>query len=131
MAEHVRDAYRSNGATKEVGYLWSCPNTPDDPWFLGMYLIPTTPLGGADDGARFYSGFSLNLLPILSILQNLQRLEWQNPMQYNSGLVGPQVRLQGLFAGKRVELQLLALPPTDTMVSVIDEATGEWRPAMT
>jgi hypothetical protein len=46
-------------------------------------------------------------------------------------LVGPQVRLQGLFAGKRVELQLLALPPTDTMVSVIDEATGEWRPAMT
>lgn len=77
-----------------------------------LLLYPTTVrfVGGAQDGQEGLPGFSLDVLAVISLFEQVEAVIWTT-----QGLApddeGPRVSIEGLYQGRDVWLRILAEPP--------------------
>ena len=129
LVEVVRAAMEPLGFIGHLGYrLWEpcSPHNSFSGWMLAVFPTPNEWHGGQHDGAVAVSGFKLDLKAVLGAFQSLDAVAWNNPVQYNGNLDGPELVVQGNVLGKRVLLRVYSLPPPDEPVSyVVDPSRGE------
>jgi hypothetical protein len=83
----------------------------DDIWEVTLFASHTEVVGGERDGARVRSRFCLNLLRVQEVFAQVQSLHWQAHGLGAQDDLGPHVSLEGIYAGQRVWLRILAQPP--------------------
>lgn len=99
-----------------LGYRWWEPDNayslcPD--WVLAVYPTPYDARGGAADGGRCVSGFSLDVKRLAQAFAEVNELRWDAPVRYYGDLDCPALTICGKFAGKKVQLRVFHLPPSD------------------
>ena len=115
-------AMTPEGVMGPIGYQWWGPDSPGsgfDGWTVVAYPTPHELCGGANDGARGSSGFSLDVAKVVAAFASLAALDWHTPVQYNGELDGPEIGIKGQFAGKSVWLRVFHLPPSDEKASIV------------
>lgn len=125
----VLESIAAEGTFGHLGYAWWEPGNPEntfDGWTVIVYPTPAEVKGPHRfDGAKFVSGFALDLGKLVAVFGNVDALIWRSPARYNGNLDGPGVDVQGTFAGKRVRLRVYSLPPSDEECSYYaDPTTG-------
>lgn len=113
-----------------LGYRWLELDNPTNifnGWQIIVFPTPNEIRGPvAYDGYKQVSGFSLNITHIISVMTNVESIIWNAPASYNGDLTGPEISLQGSFAGRHIWLRFFALPPSDEPCShYIDPSTGK------
>ncbi len=82
---------------------------------------------GPVDGGRAIPGFTMDVRKILSGFSVVNNLAWHVPAKYNGDLDGPELRIAGSFAGRRIWLRFFTVPPPSEPVShVYEPATGRF-----
>lgn len=105
------------GFIGQLGYQYWEPgniNNVFDGWMVAVFPTPNEVRGACGvDGCRYVSGFELDLGKIVQSFCPLESLAWRMPASYNGDLDGPELSVQGHFAGKHVWLRFFHVPPTD------------------
>jgi hypothetical protein len=128
----IVDAVQPLGFIGPLGYYWWQPGNDHnvfDGWQVVVFPAPYEIRGTSPhDGNKSVSGFRLNFSSILEVLSSVESVVWHSPVRYNGDLDGPELSVQGQFAGKRVWLRFFNLPPPDEPCShYVDPTTGEAR----
>lgn len=126
----VIDAVTPLGFIGPLGYRWWEPGNsanPFDGWQIVVYPTPNEVRGPVvHDGCKYVSGFRLNVGHIIGVMTTVEAVVWNAPVQYNGDLDGPEVGVQGMYAGKHVWLRFFQMPPPDEPCSFfVDPATGQ------
>lgn len=126
----VGNLLRPLGFIGELGFRFLSPEAKANTtkrWLIAVYIIPHELSGGKDDGASVMSGFCVNLLALNSIFLEISTLEWRVPRSYTDGLAGPEVWLEGTYAGapecKQIQLHVYAEPPADESPALVLDVT--------
>jgi hypothetical protein len=127
------DAFQPLGFIGPLGYRVWHPGHLDnifDGWQIAVYPVPNEVRGShPHDGERFVNGFCLDVGQILRVITDLKSVAWNMPTSYNGELDGPELSLQGKFAGKQVWLRIFQMPPSDEpALYYIDPMTGKVQP---
>lgn len=104
----VADLFEPLTEDGRVGYesQWT-----DDGWILGVYLGGTEIVGGPKDGTCRPSDFHFDLLPLLDLFTDIERLRW-NAFPQGSGPHGSSlVMVAGRIDEQPVRLRIYAAPP--------------------
>lgn len=128
LVETVLSAMTPLGFIGPLGYrLWE-PTNPHNSfpgWMVSVFPTPNEWRGGANDGHRCVSGFCLDVTRILSAMSVVEKVGWSAPTLYNGDMDGPEVLIQGSFAGNHVLLRVFNLPPPDEPASyAVDPVRG-------
>jgi len=130
LMARIVDAVEPLNLMGSFGYRWLQPETLENPsvaWIMVVFPTPNEAYGGSDDGRLLYPGFNLDIGFLLDGFSAVGDLKWNNPTIYNGELDGPNISIQGFFAGYPVWLQIFHLPPTDQEPTlVVDLASGDW-----
>jgi hypothetical protein len=113
-----------------LGYRWWEPENPGnsfDGWQIAVFPTPNELRGPhPDDGCLYVNGFRLDVGKILSVLSEVQQVAWNSPTAYQGDLDGPELSLQGSFAGKVIWLRFFQIPPPDERPAYyVNPVTGE------
>ncbi len=96
-------------------------------WVLAVFPTPFEHRGGAEDGCRAVSGFTLDQKLLQGAFSSVNALAWHMPTRYNGDLDGPELRIRGVFCGRDVWLRIFHMPPPDEAAShVYEPATGRF-----
>lgn len=125
----VVDAVLPLGFIGPLGYRYWEPgnvNNHFDGWIVAVFPTPNEVKGPCDtDGSRFVAGFHLDLGKIVDVFRPVEELAWRMPVSYNGDLDGPELSVQGQFAGKHVWLRFFHMPPPDEPSSYyVDPVAG-------
>lgn len=82
-------------------------------WELIIYPTPVELIGGAEDGALVYSGFSLDVQFLLSQFDQVTAVQWLTHDFSPSESEGPQLSIEGTYQGHNIWLRVLSNPPTN------------------
>ena len=85
----------------------------DDFWEVMVYYAPGEAAGGAEDGAVLVPGFSLDLMELISIFEELTDSHWQSHSFGPHDQEGPHISIEGVYQGHHVYLRVLAEAPQD------------------
>ena len=126
----VVDAVVPLGFIGPLGYRYFEPQNPEnsfDGWQVVIYPTPNEVRGPvANDGCKYVSGFCLDVGRIIEAMSQVDSVAWNAPVQYNGYLDGPEISVQGQFAGKHIWLRFFQLPPPDEpCFFYINPQTGE------
>lgn len=128
LVELVLDCVTPFGFIGPIGYRWWDPGQFGNPYdahqvaaFPTAYVVD----GGREDGERRVSGFDLDLSKLLSGFDEISSVAWHTPASYNGDLDGPEVRVQGRFAGTDACLRLFHVPPPDEPAYFAVTPTGD------
>ena len=83
----------------------------DGRWEISVFASSTEFVGGRRDGRRQQSKFSLNLLRVLALLDNVQACHWQSRAIAPSDELGAHFSVEGKYQGHSVWLRVLAEAP--------------------
>lgn len=122
LLDVLLEAIVPEGIMGPLGYRWWEPETPGNSfpgWILAVYPTPHLLQGGANDGLKTSSGFTLNITKIVGAFSSVELLDWHSPVQYNGNLDGPEIGIKGQFAGRPVWLRVFHLPPDDEPASIV------------
>lgn len=124
------DSVQPLGFIGPLGYRYWEPGNQQNffpGWQLAVYPTPNEVQGAVvHDGAKYVSGFRLNVGRILAAMSHVEMVAWNAPVEYTGDLDGPELSVQGQFAGKHVWLRVFNLPPSDEPASYyVNPATGE------
>lgn len=128
-------AFEPLGFIGQLGYRWWEPDNVYNTfagWQIAVFPTPNEICGSHEcDGRLSVNGFSLNIGSILNVFSSIKSVVWNAPTEYNGDLDGPELHVQGLFAGKHVWLRVFNIPPSDEPPSYcIDPAQGTvWKKA--
>jgi hypothetical protein len=129
----VIDAVEPLGFIGRLGYRWWEPSSPHN-GFAGhqvvVYPTPSEIRGpGVADGCCAVAGFNLDVGKLLATMARVESVVWRSPVRYNGDLDGPELSVQGFFAGRHVLLRFFSRPPPDEPAShFVNPATGEATP---
>lgn len=114
----VIEAMQPHGFIGPLGYRWWEPDSPNNSfagWQIVVFPTPNEVKGAtAHDGSRYVSGFRLDVGRIIQAMGGtVESVVWNAPMQYNGDLDGPELSVQGQFAGRHIWLRFFHIPPPD------------------
>lgn len=127
----VVDAFEPLGFIGPLGYRYWGPGDVQnqfDGWQVCVFPTPVEVRGcHPGDGALGVQGFRLDVAHLIKALGGaIEMLVWHSPTRYNQDLDGPELSVQGQFAGKRVWLRVFNLPPPDEPAACFfDPRTGQ------
>jgi len=110
LVDAVGGCMETHCAAGPLAFRWG---NEDDFWEVTVYCTPGEAVGGAEDGAVLVPGFSLDLMGLTSIFDELTDSHWQaHPFgPHDHG--GPHISVEGTYRGHQVFLQVLAEAPED------------------
>jgi hypothetical protein len=85
----------------------------DDFWEVRVYCTPGEAVGGAEDDAILVPGFTLDLMELMSVFEQLTDAHWRGHSFGPHDQEGPHFSMEGLYQGHHVYLQVLAEAPED------------------
>ena len=74
LVDAVGNCMEAHCAAGPLAFRWG---TEDDFWEVMVYCTPGEAVGGAEDGAVLVPGFSLDLMELTSIFEELTDSHWQ------------------------------------------------------
>ena len=83
----------------------------DDLTTVLLYPTPVELVGGEEDGVRVVSGFTLDILALMSIFEEINEINWESSAFYPSDPTDAKVAIEAIYQGHLVWLQILAEPP--------------------
>jgi hypothetical protein len=114
----VLECIRPDGFMGPLAFAWWEPGNPDNTfsgWQIMVYPTPNELRGAhAEDGCRFVNGFRLDVGRIMQAMGPIEDVVWNTPTRYTGFLDGPELSVQGAFAGRHVLLRVFNLPPPGT-----------------
>jgi hypothetical protein len=93
-----------------LAFRWG---SDDDFWEVKVYCTPGEAVGGAEDGAVLVPGFSLDLMELMSVFEELTDARWRTHSFGPHDQEGPHISVEGVYQGHHVYLQVLAEAPED------------------
>jgi len=110
LVDAVGNCMEAHCAAGPLAFRWG---NEDDFWEVMVYCTPGEAVGGAEDGAVLVPGFSLDLVELMSVFEELTDAHWCahsfGPHDYE----GPHISVEGVYQGHHVYLQVLAEAPED------------------
>ena len=73
-----------------------------------VYYAPGEAVGGAEDGTVLVPGFSLDLMELISIFEELTDSHWQSHSFGPDDQEGPHISIEGVYQGHHVYVRVLA-----------------------
>lgn len=92
---------------------------------LIVYPTPVELVGGSEDGAIVYPGFSFDLQSLLSAFERVDALHWCAHSMGPHDIIGPHLSLEGIYQGHRVWLRVLSDPPEDEEPGMQFDVSGQ------
>jgi hypothetical protein len=93
-----------------LAFRWG---SEEDFWNVRVYYAPGEAIGGAEDGAILVPGFSLDLMALMSVFEELTDACWCAHSFGPHDQEGPRISIEGMYQGNHVYLQVLAEAPDD------------------
>ncbi len=101
----------------------------DGQWEVSLFAAATEVVGGSRDGRRRQSKFTLNVLKVLGMLDEIKAIHWQNRAVNRSDELGAHISIEARYAGHAVWLRVLADAPrrfsSGRQIRVNDDAIVE------
>ena len=101
---------QAHSATGPVGYRYS---QEEDLTEIIVYPTPVELVGGEEDGCLVIAGFTLDILALMSVFEQVIAIHWYSRGFYPADLTGANVAIEAVYQGHSVWLQILAEPPDD------------------
>ncbi len=108
LVDGVGNCMEAHCAAGSLAFRWG---SEDDFWEVTVYCTPGEAVGGAEDGAVLVSGFSLDLLELTSLFEELTDSHWQAHSFGPHDHTGPHISVEGMYRGHHVYLQVLVEAP--------------------
>jgi hypothetical protein len=108
LIDAVGNCMEAHCATGPLAFRWG---NEEDFWEVRVYCTPGEAVGGAEDGAILVPGFSLDLMGLTSIFEELTDRQWQAHSFGPHDQEGPHISVEGVYQGHHVYLQVLAEAP--------------------
>ncbi|VAX36362.1 hypothetical protein MNBD_PLANCTO02-387 [hydrothermal vent metagenome] len=89
-------------------------NQAIDQWELTLFVSATEIVGGERDGEVTHSKFSVDVLGMASLFNDVSKLDWQALTIDKSDALGAHFSIEGKYFGCNIWLKVLALPPQGT-----------------
>ena len=83
----------------------------DGHWEISIFASSTEVVGGSRDGRRRQSKFTLNLMKVLGLLEEIKSCYWQNRAVNRSDELGAHFAVEARYCGHPVCLRVLADTP--------------------
>lgn len=83
----------------------------DDTWEISLFVSSTQIVGGKCDGELRRSHFILDLPALMNLFSDIPAVAWQTQSHSDEDELGPHVAFEGVYAGNRVCLRILAEAP--------------------
>ncbi|WP_437226996.1 hypothetical protein SH661x_000120 [Planctomicrobium sp. SH661] len=83
----------------------------EDTWEISVFVSPTEIVGGQHDGQRLPCTFVVELIDLLQLFDVVESAGWQPHPQDESDEIGNHVAVEGIYAGHRIWLRVLAETP--------------------
>ncbi|HVV99585.1 MAG TPA: hypothetical protein VHB77_04560 [Planctomycetaceae bacterium] len=83
----------------------------DGLWEVTLFVGSTEVVGGERDGAVRRSRFTVDLAKVCELFTAIVRLDWQALSLGARDELGAHVSIEGVYAGEKVWLRILASPP--------------------
>lgn len=111
----------AHSATGPVGYRH---HQEDDLTTVILYPTPVELVGSEEDGVRVVSGFTLDILALMSIFEEVFEIHWESQAFYPSDPTGANVAIDAVYQGHSVWINILAEPPDDEQPGMKLEVTA-------
>lgn len=85
----------------------------EDQWHIMVYPTLGELIGGADDGALVFPGFSLDIQELTTAFEELVDVHWRAQALGSHDQEGRHVSIEGVYDGHQVYLQVLSDAPED------------------
>ena len=108
LVDAVGDCTEIHCACGPMAFRWG---NDDDFWEVRIYYTPGEAVGGAEDGAVLVPGFTLDLMALMSVFEELTDARWHAHSFGPHDQEGPHVSVEGVYQGHHVYLQVLAEAP--------------------
>lgn len=83
----------------------------DGHWEISIFASTTEVVGGSRDGRRHQSKFTVNLLKVLGLFEEIKACHWQNRAVTRADELGAHFSVEARYAGHPVWLRVLADAP--------------------
>lgn len=80
-------------------------------WEISLFASSTEVVGGSRDGRRRQSKFTVNLMKVLGLFEEIKACHWQNRPFSASDELGAHFSVDAHYAGHPVSLRVLAAAP--------------------
>jgi hypothetical protein len=110
LVDAVGTCMEAHCACGPLAFRW---RSEDDFWEVKVYCTPGEAVGGAEDGAVLVPGFSLDLMELMAVFEELTDARWRAHSLGPHDQEGPHISVEGVYQGHHVYLQVLAEAPED------------------
>lgn len=83
----------------------------DGHWEISLFASTTEVVGGSRDGRRRQSKFTVNLMKVLGLFDEIKACHWQNRAVNRTDELGAHFSVEARYAGHLVWLRVLADAP--------------------
>jgi hypothetical protein len=115
LIEDVMNGVEGHSLIGTFGYRYRSADDADDDdvWEVVLYPTPIELRGGDQHGAVIDPGFSLDLLALLALFDNVVAFQWTAHPFLPGDRAFPAVAIEGTVQGHGVSLQIQATAPDD------------------
>lgn len=78
---------------------------------ISLFVSSTEVVGGANDGQRINSRFVVDVIDLVTLLDELDSITWQAHLIDEEDDLGPHLSIGGVYKGERVWLRILSETP--------------------
>ena len=108
LAEQVADRFAPVDPVAPLGCHF---HRTDDVWEVSVFAADTEIVGGAHDGRRRPSRFVLDVMPLISLFDQVFDITWQPTRFEKKDQLGGHVAIIGTYRGELVCLRILSRAP--------------------
>lgn len=110
LIDIVANSMEPHNELGRLGYRWG---NEDGFWEISVYPTPAELVGGAEDGAVVFPGFSLDVQELSTAFEELVDVHWRAQLFGPHDQEGQNLSLEGVYDGHDVWLLVLSEAPDD------------------